>query len=237
MSYSFGTNKIDIFPLLKLLLTLLPLLPPFPRPQKAKEGRFLLQLKGGISLFKEECPRVVYISSAAVERNQKIVSEEERALEIPIVQLNPRKLLNAKYLGECFVRDSSSPYAIVRPTGLKDKAAEEEEKRQRDGDEGEGDDEDAPAAKEQTSQYLELSQGDTTVGTVTREDVAALVYMIANQNKIKNVTFEVTSRESPLKTLDSGVVLERQLSSLVTDDDRPSIGIPPFPKPDPLPSS
>jgi hypothetical protein len=190
-----------------------------------REGKFLLQLKGGVSLFKEERPSVVLVSSAAVERNQTITSEEQRLKDIPIVQLNPRKILNAKYLGETYVRGSGLNYCVVRPTGLKQEAVEDSNNKANAGEEEE----------EEKTFCLELSQGDTIAGTILRDEVAEVVSTVAQTSYGNNTTFEIASRESAVKNLDPGTILKRQFRKLVPDHERTLRGISPFPKPDDIP--
>jgi len=117
-------------------------------------------------------------------------------------------VLNAKYAGECAVRNSGLDYVVVRPVGLKDR-------------EGEGE-----------VFVTEVSQGDTLAGTISRDEVARAVAEAAAVPHRGGVTFEVASRESPNKRVDPAAVLRRQLRSLQPDHRRPALGIPPFPKPD-----
>ena len=173
-----------------------------------RPGKFLFRASGAITLYRERRAQVVLVSSAACERNQMISSEEERMADIPIVQLNPKSVLNAKYAGECAVRNSGYDYVVVRPVGLKDR-------------EGEGE-----------VFVTEVSQGDTLAGTISRDEVARAVAEAAAVRHRGGVTFEVASRESPNKRVDPAAVLRRQLRSLQPDHRRPALGIPPFPKPD-----
>lgn len=77
------------------------------------------KVKGGISAFKAPRPRVVLVSSAAVERNARIGDDEAaRKRDIPIVQLNPGGILNYKYEGEQALRASGLPYTVIRPVGV-----------------------------------------------------------------------------------------------------------------------
>ena len=77
-----------------------------------------LQIEDGIKAYKAIKPRIVTVSSAAVERNAVIGDNADaRKKDIPIVQLNPGGILNYKYMGENAVRSSGLPYTVVRPVG------------------------------------------------------------------------------------------------------------------------
>lgn len=79
-----------------------------------------VQFEEGIKGYKEVLPRIVTVSSAAVERNAIIGDDgEKRKQDIPIVQLNPGGILNYKYMGENAIRNSGLPYTVVRPVGEK----------------------------------------------------------------------------------------------------------------------
>jgi NAD(P)H-binding len=133
-------------------------------------GPFKLEIDGGISAYKAQRSNVLLITSAAAERNALIGDNAEaRAADIPIVQLNPAGTLNWKYKGEMAVRTSGLPYTILRPTGLVGDS---------DPDEGK------PYA-------LELSQGDTVTGRVSRREVASVVSQSLDEPAAMNATFEV----------------------------------------------
>ena len=115
-------------------------------------GDFQIDFARGIKAFRNPKPQIVLISSAGVERNALVGNDEEkRKAEIPIVQLNPGGILNHKYDGEIAVRASGLPYTVIRPTGMIS-----------------DDDQPEPC-------LLEMSQGDSFTGKITRSDVAQVV--------------------------------------------------------------
>lgn len=84
--------------------------------KKCSPGEFELCVRK-IGLYKSPRPSFILVSSAGAERIN-ILTPEERAKDVPIVQLNPQGILNWKYLAEESLRLSGIDYAIVRPTGL-----------------------------------------------------------------------------------------------------------------------
>lgn len=87
-----------------------------PNP-KCTPGPFVLDVED-ISMYQSKRPSIILISSAGTERINKLSSPEERARDIPIVQLNPQGILNWKYKAETILRESGLSYTIIRATGL-----------------------------------------------------------------------------------------------------------------------
>ena len=95
--------------------------------------------------------RVVMLSSAGVTRTEWPEAKQTAlvgAADIPIIRLNPGGILDRKREAEAILRRSGVPYAVVRPTGLKD---------------------DWPAGRPI------LSQGDVAVGRTAPADLARVL--------------------------------------------------------------
>ncbi|KAG2496036.1 hypothetical protein HYH03_005958 [Edaphochlamys debaryana] len=111
-------------------------------------------------------PRFVHVSSAGVTRpNRPGINVD---MEPPAVKLNDALggLLTWKLEGEDALRGSGVPYAIVRPTAL---------------------------TEEPGGMPVELDQGDTVKGKISREDVADLCVALLGCPAATNTTFEVRS--------------------------------------------
>jgi len=131
------------------------------------EGSFELPVQY-IKTYVEDpsIPRCVMVSSAGVTRpGRPGINVEE---EPPAVKMNDMLggLLTFKEKGEDVARESGIPYAIVRPVALTEE----------------------PAGAE-----LELDQGDTIKGKISRDDVAELCVSLLEQKDMANVTFEIKS--------------------------------------------
>lgn len=181
--------------------------------QRFTPGKFELQIAGGIAGFKAERPRILMVSSAAVERNAIIGDDSEaRKKDIPIVQLNPGGTLNHKYTGETAVRGSGLPYSVLRSTGITDKT------------------EGGPF-------LLEARQGDTISGNVSRHELARLVVTALSTPEAAGKTIEVRRSEAAdaKGQSDSAAQLRRLFYTSTEDRNRAQIGLPPMPKPVPPP--
>jgi len=113
-------------------------------------------------------PQIVVCSSAGVTRpswSDDKKKQFEGCADIPIVRLNPFNILNLKAEGEQALRETGCDYAIVRPTGLNDKAA--------------------PGARPV------FSQGDVAVGRITRKDVADVLVGVLDEPHATGKTMEV----------------------------------------------
>ncbi|GAB4824163.1 hypothetical protein N2152v2_011209 [Parachlorella kessleri] len=132
-----------------------------------REGLFELPLQRVSAYMREPLvPRVVLVSSAGVTRpNRPGINVD---LEPPAVKLNDTLggILTYKLKGEDVVRGSGVPFAIVRPVALTEE----------------------PAGAE-----LQLDQGDTIRGKISREDVAQLCVELLQQPAAANTTFEIKS--------------------------------------------
>ena len=182
------------------------------RNTNCREGPFLVEIEKGIEGFTEARPKIILISSAAVERYQRIQADSAKVeADIPIVQLNPKRILNAKYYGEQGVRACAGVrgvgYAILRPVGLKDEI---------EGPEG----------------VIEVAQGDAIVGTITREDVAEVVCLALSSPFATNATFEIARRPyaGTSANVDRQAFLKQGMMRLVADHRRQERGIDCFPK-------
>ncbi|GLI71468.1 hypothetical protein VaNZ11_016695 [Volvox africanus] len=112
-------------------------------------------------------PRFVHVSSAGVTRpNRPGINVDQ---EPPAVKLNDALggILTWKLAGEDALRASGVPYAIVRPTAL---------------------------TEEPGGMPIELDQGDTIKGKISREDVADLCVALLSCPTVADITFEVSSR-------------------------------------------
>ncbi|KXZ46130.1 hypothetical protein GPECTOR_46g199 [Gonium pectorale] len=111
-------------------------------------------------------PRFVHVSSAGVTRpNRPGINVD---MEPPAVKLNDALggILTWKLAGEDALRSSGVPFAVVRPTAL---------------------------TEEPGGMPLELDQGDTVKGKISREDVADLCVALLSCPAAANTTFEVRS--------------------------------------------
>lgn len=109
---------------------------------------------------------MVLVSSAGVTRPNRPGIDVEA--EPPAVKLNDALggILTYKLAGEDVVRASGVPFAVIRPVALTEE----------------------PAGAE-----LQLDQGDTIKGKVSREDVAALCVAALGLHAAAGQTFEVKS--------------------------------------------
>jgi hypothetical protein len=111
-------------------------------------------------------PKVILVSSAGVTRTiwpDKKKKKYEGCADIPIVRLNPLKILDVKRNGETALRKTKCSYAIVRPCGLTEKWS--------------------------AGRPL-LSQGDVAVGRTTRPDVAKFLVSVLKEPSSIYKTFE-----------------------------------------------
>jgi hypothetical protein len=173
-------------------------------------GGFCIEFQDGIKAFKKPKPQIVLISSAGVERNALVGNDEDkRKKEIPIVQLNPGGILNAKYDGEIAVRSCGLPYTVIRPTGMSEDA-----------------DQAAPS-------LLEMSQGDKITGKISRADVAQVVDATINFFEASGKTVEI--RRSEATDAQSKSMPDQEVKLLYLNAARDSIrtrkGLLPFPAP------
>ncbi|CAD7695637.1 unnamed protein product [Ostreobium quekettii] len=179
-----------------------------PNP-KYSPGPFEFEIKGGISVFRDPRPQIVLVSSGALERSALIGDDAAaREKEIPIVQMNPKGLLDWKYAGENAIRATGLPYTVVRPCGLKD-----------DG--------------EMVPNLIEGDQGDQFRGTLTFGDVADVVVRVLDSPAAAYKTFEIRRSNDPLlegRTM-SDADYRRMFLKLALDRHRPRVGLPPFPPP------
>ncbi|GAB5353807.1 hypothetical protein AAMO2058_000065500 [Amorphochlora amoebiformis] len=161
-----------------------------------------------ISKVAKPKPQIVLITSAAVERNARIETKEERENEIPIVKLNPNGILNWKYKGENVLRESGLEYAVIRPTGL--------------------------TTQNMTTDYaLDLKQGDSMSGSISRKEIAALTSLCLTSSCSTGKTMELRRSESRDALGVPGTnrkVLLGQLQGLVRDSDRFTAGLPVLPR-------
>ncbi|GIL91423.1 hypothetical protein Vretimale_17816 [Volvox reticuliferus] len=112
-------------------------------------------------------PRFVHVSSAGVTRpNRPGINVDQ---EPPAVRLNDTLggILTWKLAGEDALRASGVPYSIIRPTAL---------------------------TEEPGGMPIELDQGDTVKGKISREDIADLCVALLSCSAARNITFEVSSR-------------------------------------------
>ncbi|CAM9483775.1 unnamed protein product [Phaeothamnion confervicola] len=183
-----------------------------PNP-RCQPGTFYLET-AEIGMYRAARPSFLLVSSAATERFNRLASPEERAKDIPIVQLNPQGILNFKYKFETALRLSPLRHCVIRATGLLPEAAA-----------GDG-----PVP-------LQAYQGDTVAGRVTRSEVAAAVAAALAGPHATGKTFELRRDETEASRGQKGD-LQAMLRVLVPDTDRltRSRGLKPFPAPrDPPP--
>ena len=174
-----------------------------PNPRGAPPGPFRLDLSC-ISAYSMPRPAIVLVTSAGVERNALLETEEERRCDfMPIVQLNPGGCLNYKFGGEVAVRGSGLPYTVIRPTGL---------------------------TEEEGPFLLEAQQGDNCSGGISREEVADVVVKCINGGAAAvNKTMEVRRSPNTKGTSMGPANWRRLLLSAVADADRQAVGLLPMP--------
>lgn len=181
----------------------------FPNPNYIP-GSFEIEFECGLKAVKLPKPQIVLISSAGVERNALVGDNEEaRKKEIPIVQLNPGGILNYKYDGENAVRSSGLSYSVIRPTGMSDEVEQS-----------------GPAR-------LEMSQGDSITGKISRKDVADVVSSSLKIATAEGKTVEIRRSEAADaqgKSSDAFDILRLYLGT-EKDANRTRAGLFPFPAP------
>jgi uncharacterized protein YbjT (DUF2867 family) len=124
-------------------------------------GPFALELSN-ITAYRPTPPRFILVSSASVSRpfwDDKKQSVYSAAADIPIVKLNAQigNVLGAKLAGEDALRASTIPYAVVRPTALRDDI--------------------------ESGKAVRVYTGDFAVGRISRADVArSIVGMLQTQD-------------------------------------------------------
>eukprot|EP00898_Chlorokybus_atmophyticus_P001677 jgi/Chlat1/250/Chrsp1S03047 len=133
------------------------------------EGKFSLEI-ASIRAYRVPCPQFVLLSSAGVERNARVVTPQDREMQIPIVKLNPGGILTWKLAGEVALRNSSLPYAIVRACGLTETDA------------------DVPFR-------MEVAQGDCITGNLSRQEAAIVCAEALDSQDATFATFEVRRDE------------------------------------------
>lgn len=117
--------------------------------------------------FVNDGPKVVLVSSAGVTRtvwSDDKKKKYEGCADIPIVRLNPLKILDVKRSGEEALRNTKCSYSIVRPCGL---------------------------TENWSSGRPLLSQGDVAVGRTTRPDVAKFLVSVLKEPSSCSKTFEM----------------------------------------------
>ena len=183
-------------------------------------GAFTFELEGGVQTYVAPRPQLVLVSSAGVERFARHNGDEtRRAMDVPIVQLNPGGVLNHKYAGENAVRYAGLTYTIVRPTGM----VEAEEGAEDKGVEG--------------GVHVEIAQGDAITGRITRSDLAKVILAAAGTTYATDVTFEVRRKEGPrdLEALQGPTNIATTLQRTVPDRQRTNKGLPVLPAETPVP--
>lgn len=171
-----------------------------PNP-KCTPGRFQLDVEE-ISVYRAARPELVLVSSAGTERINKLSNSEQRAVDIPIVQLNPQGILHWKYKAEEHLRRSGLPYSIIRATGLvtAPTAAESATAANAGASTAEAVNPDV-RSEFSIKRRLQAGQGDSMVGRITRDELAALTVAALNSPYATDKTFEVRRDES-----DSGLL-------------------------------
>lgn len=182
----------------------------------SNRSRFAIDV-ASIDLYRAPRPEVVLVSAAGTERINKLVSIEETKRDIPIIQLNPKGILNWKYRGEEAVRTSGLRYTIIQAAGLATPNATDVLLNQK--------------------RRMEFAQGNVLTGRILREEVAEVVLAALNSPYAVDKTFEVRRDESNsgrLVTEDHannfGLIdgeldqttqnFDREFRALVRDDDR-----------------
>lgn len=156
--------------------------------RKCRAGSFQLDV-AEIGMYRSPRPSFVLVSSAGTERINRLASAEERAKDVPIVQLNPQGILHWKYKGEEALRQSGLPYSVIRATGLVTVPGS--------GSSG-GDDAVSAAnlALFATPRRLQAAQGDVMAGRITRDELAAMVAAALDSPYAVGKTFEVRRDET-----------------------------------------
>ncbi len=129
-------------------------------------------------------PKVIMLSSAGVTRpswDEEKKKMFEGCADIPIVRLNPFKILDIKADSEERLRQSGVPYCIFRPTGLNDKW---------------------PSGSRPI-----FSQGDVAVGRINRKDVATILADCITAREVTGKTFEAFTIEGypPAESISAAV--------------------------------
>mmetsp|Transcript_1749 Transcript_1749/g.2355 ORF Transcript_1749/g.2355 Transcript_1749/m.2355 type:complete len:220 (-) Transcript_1749:247-906(-) len=130
-------------------------------------GPFSLVLES-ITAYKDETalPKIVLVGSAGVTRPRRpgIVLEEEP----PAVRMNDMLggILDWKLKGEDAIRESGVPFTVIRPCAL---------------------------TEEPRGAPLEVGQGDSIKGKISRDTVAEIAVAAFLNSDAKNTTFEVKS--------------------------------------------
>uniref|UniRef100_A0A7S2TGL5 NADH:ubiquinone oxidoreductase intermediate-associated protein 30 domain-containing protein n=1 Tax=Lotharella oceanica TaxID=641309 RepID=A0A7S2TGL5_9EUKA len=169
-------------------------------------GEFSLSIDS-ITAVAKPAPQIVMVTSAAVERNARIETKEQRQADIPIVQLNPQGILNWKYKGEAALRDSGLTYSVIRPCGL-------------------------TTLNETTEFALDFVQGDCISGSISRKEIASLVTAALSTPTADGKTFEVRRSEAKDAVSEGAAsrsVILQKLQSLIKDTDRYTTGLPILP--------
>ncbi|AFZ42325.1 NADH:ubiquinone oxidoreductase complex I intermediate-associated protein 30 [Halothece sp. PCC 7418] len=127
-------------------------------------GTFRLEVEQIAAYGGEATPQWITISSAGVTRPGR--SDLDLSQEPPAVQMNEQLggLLTWKLAGENAIRESGLRYTIIRPCAL---------------------------TEETESESLQLEQGDTLKGQVSRETIAQLCVELLQSPEAVNKTFEV----------------------------------------------
>lgn len=131
-------------------------------------------------------PQVIMLSSAGVTRVSWSDEKKEKfrgCSDIPIVRLNPFKILNIKADSEEALRQTGVNYCIVRPCGLNDGW---------------------PAGARPV-----FSQGDVAVGRINRKDVAKVLCDVLTLTEACDKTFEIIGLAGYPAPLDIGPALAR----------------------------
>lgn len=142
---------------------------------KFTPGGFALQVESIKAYGGAALPQFVLVSSAGVTRPGR--TDINLAEEPPAVRLNDQLggILTWKLRGEESVRKGGIPYTIIRPCALTEE----------------------PGVK-----GLIFDQGDNIKGKVSRDAIAQLCFMVLEQPKACNVTFEVKEQEGGYQSND-----------------------------------
>lgn len=156
-------------------------------------GPFELRIES-IKAYRESAgpvtPKIVHVGSAGVTRVLR-TDEFDIATQPPAVRLNDNlgRILDWKLAGEDVIRQSGIPYFIVRPCALTEK-------------------------KPLGVDSLSFKQGDTLMGQVSRDDISPLIVSSFENEKLVNVTTEVSWKKEEQE--DVGPFLE-QIEGLQQD--------------------
>lgn len=132
-----------------------------------RPGQFELPLESVTAYMAQPvAPRFVLVSSAGVTRPNRPGIDVEQ--EPPAVKMNDALggILTFKLKGEDVLRESGVPYAVVRPVAL---------------------------TEEPVGAELQLDQGDTIKGKISREEVAELCVELLERPEALDTTFEIKS--------------------------------------------